>query len=226
MSPKTLDIFLSYIEKGFSQLMNDIYGNYFCQKLIQNCSSEQRVLILKAIYPFFYEISCNTSGTHSLQSLIEISNMTEEEDIIKAGVENNFNRLTLHFNGTHVVQKVVTCLNEASRMNINLLILNNFDKLIYDSNGICILKKFVKGNDDLELRKQFVEKVKIICLEIVQNPFGNYIVQYMLDEWGVEYCKDVYHIIAQNILSLSMQKFSSNVVEKCLEYIHEVSYKL
>jgi hypothetical protein len=30
-------------------------------------------------------------------------------------------------------------------------------------------------------------------------------------------CKDIVNILQQNIISLSMQKYSSNVVEKCLE---------
>ena len=61
------------------------------------------------------------------------------------------------------------------------------------------------------------------CLEIIQNPFGNYIIQHILEEWGSEICKDVTKMIHQNIISLSMQKFSSNVVEKCMDLIDEVS---
>lgn len=63
------------------------------------------------------------------------------------------------------------------------------------------------------------------CLEIIQNPFGNYIIQYILDEWGFTQCKDVVNIINANITSLSMQKFSSNVVEKCLDFIDPVCLK-
>lgn len=61
------------------------------------------------------------------------------------------------------------------------------------------------------------------CLEIIQNPFGNYIIQHILEEWGPEVCKDVTKLIHQNIISLSMQKFSSNVVEKCIDLLDEVS---
>ena len=61
------------------------------------------------------------------------------------------------------------------------------------------------------------------CLEIIQNPFGNYIIQHILEEWGSEVCKDVTKLIHQNIISLSMQKFSSNVVEKCIDLLDEVT---
>ena len=45
----------------------------------------------------------------------------------------------------------------------------------------------------------------------------------MLLEWDIEYCKDILNIICQNIISLCMQKFSSNVVEKCFDIKDEVN---
>jgi pumilio RNA-binding family len=60
-------------------------------------------------------------------------------------------------------------------------------------------------------------------LEIVQDPFGNYVVQHVLFEWGVQYCSEVISAITTNIISLSMQKFSSNVVEKSLDICPKVS---
>lgn len=56
------------------------------------------------------------------------------------------------------------------------------------------------------------------CLEIVQNPFGNYAIQYALEAYGDSICEGIINEIVNNILSLSMQKYSSNVVEKCIEY--------
>lgn len=50
--PHELDIILDKIKEHFSFLMTDTYGNYFCQKLIQCCSSEQRVFILKHVRIF------------------------------------------------------------------------------------------------------------------------------------------------------------------------------
>jgi len=42
----------------------------------------------------FAEISCNGSGTHSLQSLIEIINMPGEEELVKEAVKNNILELS------------------------------------------------------------------------------------------------------------------------------------
>jgi len=197
--------------------MTDQYGNYFCQKLIQCCSAEHRVFILKYINRDFSRISCNSSGTHALQSLIEIINLPEEEELLKLCVRSCVVSLSININGTHVVQKVVSCIKEQNREQINKIILDNFTKLIFDSNGICVLKKFINGNMSEDVKSLFLAKICESPLEIIQNPFGNYIVQYIIEEWGLNSCGDIVKIIIPNIISLSMQKFSSNVVEKIFD---------
>jgi hypothetical protein len=49
IQPDDLDIILEKIKNNFYDLMTDIYGNYFCQKLIHCCSAEQRMFILKHV---------------------------------------------------------------------------------------------------------------------------------------------------------------------------------
>ena len=61
--------------------------------------------------------------------------------------------------------------------------------------------------------------MKVHCIEIIQSSYGNYVIQHILDEWGVVYAKDIIDVILDNIVSLSMQKFSSNVVEKFMDVI-------
>lgn len=84
------------------------------------------------------------------------------------------------------------------------------------------LKKFINGNKKQELRKFFLDTITRNSLEIVQNPFGNYVIQHILDEWGAEVAKDIINVIINNMISLSMQKFSSNVVEKCFDLVDPV----
>lgn len=48
-----LDKILNECKNNFKDLMTNIYGNYFCQKLIQCCSSDQRMFILRNVYICF-----------------------------------------------------------------------------------------------------------------------------------------------------------------------------
>ncbi len=88
----------------------------------------------------FTDISCNASGTHALQSMIEIINMPGEEELVKEAVKDNILRLSYDINGTHVIQKVVSCISEENREFINYIVLKNIHKLVFDSNGICVVR--------------------------------------------------------------------------------------
>lgn len=86
-----------------------------------------------------------------------------------------------------------------------------------------MLKKFINGNHDQGMRDYLLSEITGNALEIVQNPFGNYVIQHILDEWGPEIAQDIIDVIIPNMISLSMQKFSSNVVEKCFDLVDEVN---
>ena len=57
-------------------------------------------------------ISCHNSGTHSIQCLMEIINLKEEEDIIKESIKNDI--LTLSYVNIFIYQgcKWYTCFAE------------------------------------------------------------------------------------------------------------------
>lgn len=51
------------------------------------------------------------------------------------------------------------------------------------------------------------------ALPLVQNPFGNYVVQYVLELGVVKYSESVIARFVNHVYILSVQKFSSNVIE-------------
>ena len=71
--PDVVEFILKEVIDCLSSLMPDQYGNYFSQKLFQSCSPQQRYEILKSIQHDVVKISCSKSGTHSMQTLIDVS---------------------------------------------------------------------------------------------------------------------------------------------------------
>lgn len=51
----------------------------------------------------------------------------------------------------------------------------------------------------------------------LQDPFGNYVVQYVLELGHVEATATIMRQLYDHYADLAQQKFSSNVVEKCLK---------
>ena len=65
--------------------------------------------------------------------------MKPEEEIIKQAVTGHIVDLALDNNGTHVMQKILTVIKEENREDINNVLLSNFNKLVFDANGICVV---------------------------------------------------------------------------------------
>lgn len=127
------------------------------------------------------DISYDNSGTHALQSLLEIINLQEEEAIILNAVKDHALDMCYDNNATHVIQKILVCISEDKRDYLNKLIIDNLKSLSLDCNGICVFKKFVNNNKSQKIKDTILEIINSSCLEIVQNPFGNYAVQHLLE---------------------------------------------
>jgi hypothetical protein len=62
-----------------------------------------------------------------------------------------------------------------------------------------------------------VEQIKVHSVALVQDAYGNYVVQYALDLDFPDLASDLITQFQGKMYQLAKQKFSSNVVEKCLK---------
>lgn len=89
--------------------------------------------------------------------------------------------LSLDTYGCHVVEKVVMCFNEDLIGFIYDLAIENFMIMANNANGLCIIKKVLIHSS----RKKTIEKLKKLiidnCIYLIQNPYGNYTIQIVLD---------------------------------------------
>ena len=218
-SNECISILLEHININLTKVMIHVYGNYFCQKVIQISSPEQITKILTLISNDFYQIAKDYSGTHVLQALLDVISTQEQRNLIMQSIKGKEFEMSYDANATHVIQKIIQCISEDQREQLNIIIIQNLNQLSKDPNGICLVKKYIATNTLQENKKQILKTLIDNCLEISQNPYGNYAIQYVLEEWKQEDCGEIIDIIIDNIFELSKQKFSSNVVEKTIELI-------
>lgn len=87
------------------------------------------------------------------------------------------------------------------------------------------IKKFLTESSTESPYQQIWDVIKPDCLLVMQDQYGNYIIQLLL-ELGKS--KDIIDsiscIVLENLRKLTLDKISSNVVERCLEFGSEVSY--
>jgi len=112
---------------------------------------------------------------------------------------------------------MILCFEEESIKEIYEIILNNFMFLACHPNGLCVTKKVISCSRN----QQYIEAVQKILIEnantLVQNQHGNYSIQVALESWDYDLIHPLILLFNNQFFNLSLQKFSSNVVEKCLE---------
>ena len=170
-------------QKGLPIIMKNTYGNYFFQQLIKGAEKNIISIIISYISNDFIDISKDPSGTFSIQALLnEISSVKEVKEILNY-IEDHELEMAFNKNATYVLQKIVLLFPDIHRINLNKIILNNFKELCIDSNGIYLIKNFIKTNTLINNKIRIMEEISKNFVILAQNPFGNYGIQLLMEVW-------------------------------------------
>ncbi|EMS58767.1 Putative pumilio-like protein 7, chloroplastic [Triticum urartu] len=196
---REVDFIFTGVARHAVDLMVNPFGNYLMQKLLAVCSEEQRMGIVLTLTkdPFvLVRISLNVHGTRAVQKLIESLRAREEIQLVVAALRPGFLELIKDPNGNHVVQK---CLQSFGA----------------DDNKRCIARS------TREHKEKLVAAIARNGFELAQDAYGNYVVQYVIELKVATANASLAQQFEGKYIHLSMQKFSSNVVEKCLKVFKE-----
>ncbi|CAD8126428.1 unnamed protein product [Paramecium sonneborni] len=212
-----LDQILQEIAPHLPDLMIDPYANYMFASLSQSCAPHQRLYILQTIGNRLVDIACDKKGTHSIQSLVSLISSKQEEEMVENNIKNNIITLTLDNQGTHLIKKIITRFSEDRLHHIFHKLMDRFILIVNHQFGLCVLKDLItKFKNNPDKSNIIINKIKEHLEEIVQDPFGNYGVQHAIDIYGDYRCTSIIDKILLKLIQLSIHKYSSNVVEKCI----------
>ncbi len=138
----------------------------------------------------------------------------EEEEIIKSLVENVLFDLTISQNSTHVILKLVNNINNPKRYYLIQFCMNNFISLSVNLNGSTIIKKFISQVKNYQLIQMIIIIIEQNYIQIVENQFGNYVIQDAFQYFGFNNCKGIIKNILNDSIYFSLQKYASNVIDK------------
>ena len=148
---------------------------------------EQRLLILESIKDSFISISKTKSGSHVAQSIIEQALTPEEKKKIMSFMLNYEIEMALDTEGTHVLQKIIQIFPEIERQSLTDVLCKseNVNILCKDLKGISVIKRLICFNNEESNKNKLVDALYDNCLEIVKTSSGSYILQFLLEEWGL-----------------------------------------
>ncbi|XP_020222190.1 putative pumilio homolog 8, chloroplastic [Cajanus cajan] len=217
------------------ELMINPFGNYLMQKLLDVCDEEQRMQIILVVTQEpgqLVRISLNTHGTRVVQKLIETLKTRQQISLVVSALEPGFLSLIKDLNGNHVVQHCLQCLSNEDNKFIFVAAAKYCVDIATHQHGCCVLQRCI-GHSSGEYREKLVAEISNNALLLAQDQYGNYVVQFILDLRIPSATSTLSSQFQGKYVHMSMQKFSSHVVEKCLavfndekrsSVIHELLY--
>ncbi|KAG7022013.1 Pumilio-like 12, partial [Cucurbita argyrosperma subsp. argyrosperma] len=168
--------------------------------------------------------------TRAVQKLIETLKTPEQFSMIVSLLKPGIVILMKNINGNHVAQH---CLQFLVSEYIEFL----FDaamkccaEVATDRHGCCVLQKCLSCSDHRQ-RDRLLTAVVCNALFLSQDQYGNYVVQFAFDlarnptaiPWVIS---GILKRLEGHFADLSIQKYSSNVVEKCASIGEEYLTKI
>ena len=200
----------------FPELMVHPFGNYLCQKMMEVCSEAQLKMLIDLVAPQLFELSLDPHGTRVVQKIIEVFGQAECISQVVSALMPHTTQLITDLNGNHVVQRFLSACSPALNQFIYDAVCADVFAVATNRHGCCVLQRCVDSASDFQ-REALVSCIVESAVALVQDAYGNYAVQYVLDLNLPQVNARLGLIFTQQIVALSEQKFSSNVIEKCLQ---------
>lgn len=120
-------------------------------------------------------------------------------------------------NGNHVIQKILFTWKPVFNQFIYDAMIKQCVQIACHKHGCCVMQKCIDGAEHAQKMALTLEIAKH-TRTFVKNPYGNYVVQYVLELKNMEVNIKIGEQLLGALLTLGREKFSSNVIEKCLEH--------
>ncbi|CAM43761.1 putative PUF1 [Leishmania braziliensis MHOM/BR/75/M2904] len=205
------------------------------------------LLLISELSGDIVTVACNTNGARVSQRIIDALCTCEEFDVYTTLLEPSIVDVAKDINGNHSLSKLITSSrfcqlgdSDASVSGAVVIYERIFQKIAdncidicKNRQGCCIIQKCLQ-HAPKPYHTTIINTVLNNSLKLVQDPFGNYVVQFILDKQqdingsqedgdddtlptAPNYTNQIIRQMLHHVAELSCNKFSSNVIEKCLK---------
>ena len=236
---KYVEEFYEDIKPYLIEIIEHQFGNYVIQKYLCVLLAQGNKLIFESIFTEITDklflICIHNYGTRVIQKTLErldngnYSKVETEKlnSVFKSLIEKHLYQLCCDKNGNHVYQKLLRIFPKENNKNNFLydeLIKISFEVSIIQQGATLLNTAFEYSNQEQKekLSEAIVERIG----ELIVDKYGNYTVQTVFKLHLEKINEKIYKYIDDNLLKLSKEKFSSNVIDKLIIKDYDKSNKL
>ncbi|KAJ3551788.1 hypothetical protein NP233_g13012 [Leucocoprinus birnbaumii] len=206
------------------KLMQDVFGNYVIQKLMDFGTQDQRAGLARMVENDIVDLSLNVYGCRVVQKVIELCTTEQQTQLVRK-IEPHVLTVVKDTNGNHVIQKFVMTV-PPERLSFLRAFRDAARQLAIHPYGCRVLQRCLEYLPN-DYCRGMIDELHGIADNLMQDQFGNYVIQYILQHGQPHDCVIVASQMKGLVLKMSRHKFASNVVEKILVHAdHDTRRKL
>ncbi|KAF8574020.1 ARM repeat-containing protein, partial [Ramaria rubella] len=127
--------------------------------------------------------------------------------------------------GSRFIQTCLGTQSDEQNEFIYTIITENCADIAIHKNTFSLLRHCIAHGTDLQ-RFRLVQELTRHVIQLVQHQFGNYIIQFLLDQNNIQFSEGIISRLAGNVRVLSTRKFSSLAIEKSICVAEEQSRRV
>ena len=236
---KYTEEFYEDIKPRLIEIIEHQFGNYVIQKFLEVLLSQGNKQIFENIFldinEKLFSICIHNYGTRVIQKTLEkldkgnYSKIETEKlnSVFQNMIEKHLYELCCDKNGNHVYQKLLKIFPKENNKNDFLydeLIKINFKVSIIQQGATLLNVALEQGSENQ--KEKLCEAIVDNIGDLIIDKYGNYTIQTVFKIMNEKVNEKIYKYIDENLLKLSKEKFSSNVIDKCIIKDYEPSKKL
>ena len=190
----------------------NLHGTRSVQKIVEVCALDEMNMGPNQDEKKGDEEGTTTTGTSNNGT----RNKETASKILTDALKPSAARLCIDSHGNHAIQRILLKLPYQYTQFIFDAVAASVEDVARHRHGCCVIQRCLDSRHSAA-RTHLVTRIVEKSLELMQDAYGNYVVQYVLDVCGDDEVHAVCESVIGKVCILAVQKFSSNVMEKCLE---------
>eukprot|EP00866_Antonospora_locustae_P002071 jgi/Antlo1/2071/2089 len=167
-----------------------------------------RIQILQELKGSIRRLSYDVYGCRVIQKLLEVTSFDIHNEF-----EGHVIDMVRDQNGNHVIQKCIESFKDIR------FILKDFEEnaceMAKHKYGCRAIQRLFEncGEDECSV---IIGKILSGAEEMIFDQYGNYVIQHILEFGRKEFKDSIFKIVIKDVYNISVHKFASNVMEKCV----------
>ncbi|KAG2585052.1 hypothetical protein PVAP13_6KG357100 [Panicum virgatum] len=190
---------LSDITGRIVEYSADQHGSRFIQQKLENCTAEEKASVFAEVLPHAASLMTDVFGNYVIQKFFEHGTREQRRDL-GTKLVGHVLPLSLQMYGCRVIQK-----GQVASLSMHPYGCRVIQRVLEhcggNSQGQCIIDEILQS----------------ACI-LAQDQYGNYVTQHVLERGKSHERSQIITKLAGQVVTMSQNKFASNVIEKSFQH--------